>query len=123
MNFFYWSEVRFRRFWSTTLSAIVTRGQGDISCRHAHSDPILVNRASVLGDTTVAAGPIVTLSSDAETKRPKREAAAKRQRACRVNEKANNGVEATSKKRKAEPWRQTAARSKKEKAEQGTNRP
>ena len=77
-----------------------------------------------VGDATVAADPIVTLSPDAETKRLlKRAAAAKRQRTSRADAKANNGVEAISKKRKAEPGRQpaprAAVRSKKEKAEPG----
>ena len=77
-----------------------------------------------VGDATVAADPIVTLSPDAETKRLlKRAAAAKRQRTSRANAKANKGVEAISKKRKAEPGRQpaprAAVRSKKEKAEPG----
>ena len=64
-----------------------------------------------VGDATVAADPIVTLSPDAETKRLlKRAAAAKRQRASRANTKANKGAEAISKKRKAEPGRQPAAR-------------
>ena len=72
-----------------------------------------------VGDATVAADPIVTLSPDAETKRQKRAAAAERQRACRASAKANKGVEAISKKRKAEPGRQQAVRSKKEKAEPG----
>ena len=39
------------RYWSTALDAIVARGQGDANCRHAHNDPIFVNRASVLGDS------------------------------------------------------------------------
>ena len=51
VNFFHWSEASFRRYWSTALAAIVARGQGDANCRHAHNDPIFVNRASVLGDS------------------------------------------------------------------------
>jgi hypothetical protein len=71
-----------------------------------------------VGDATdVAADPIVTLSPDAETKRQKRAAAAKRQQACRANAKANKGVEEISKKRKAEPARQPVVLSKKRKAE------
>ena len=68
-----------------------------------------------VGDATAAADPIATLPQDAETK--KRAAAAKRQRACRANAKANKGVEAISKQRKAEPGRQPAVRSKKQKLE------
>ena len=70
-----------------------------------------------VGDATVAADPIVALSQDAQ--RQKRAAAAKRQRVSRANAKANKGVEAISKKRKAEPGRQPAVLSKKQKAEPG----
>ena len=63
-----------------------------------------------VGDATVAADPIVTLSQDAA--RQKRAAAAKRQRASRANAKANKGVVAISKQRKAEPGRQLAVLSK-----------
>eukprot|EP01051_Picozoa_sp_SAG22_P002084 SAG22_NODE_89_length_21278_cov_16.698758_3_plen_89_part_00 len=51
VNYFHWNEASFSRYWSTTLSTIVARGQGDVNCRHAHNDPIFVNRASVLGDS------------------------------------------------------------------------
>jgi hypothetical protein len=74
-----------------------------------------------VGDATVVADPIVTLSQDVA--RQKRAAAAKRQRASRANAKANKGVETISKKRKAEPSRQpavrSAVRSEKEKVEPG----